>query len=51
VLWEVMFFFNYLYLLLVAREGSALEGEGWAEFMQKQNSLFSADALDDSLAP
>lgn len=49
MLWEMMFSFNYLCLLLVARGGSALEGEGWVEFMQNQNSLFLAGA--SSLIP
>lgn len=49
----MMFSFNYLHLLLVARGGSALEGEGWVEFMQNQTSLFLsvASSLIPSLLP
>lgn len=36
----MMFSFNYLCLLLVARGGSVPEGEGWVEFLQNHNSLF-----------
>lgn len=36
----MIFSFNYMCLLLVARAGSVPEGEGWVEFMQNQNSLF-----------